>query len=83
MTKIRKEEVNIPAIPFPGIELKRNTFNIKHYLHKTYLHKKFILAILAYIRIMTLLKKNYFEKFIEELSFVELSPWRGCYATTD
>ena len=33
-------------------------------------HKKFIFA---YIRIMKLLKKKYFEKFIEELDFVELS----------
>ena len=34
------------------------------------LHKRFILA---YIRITKLLKKCYFEKFIEELGFVELS----------
>ena len=57
-----------PAIP--GIGLKRHTFNIKHYLRKSYLHKKFILA---YIRITKLLKKNYFKKFIEDLHFVELS----------
>ena len=58
MTRIWRGEVNIPAIPFPGIELKRNTVNVKHYLHKNYLHKKFILAILTYIRIMTLPKKK-------------------------
>ena len=34
------------------------------------LHKRFILV---YMRIRKLLKKNYFEKFIEELGFVELS----------
>ena len=34
------------------------------------LHKR---LILAYIRKTKLLKKNYFEKFIEELGFVELS----------
>ena len=39
----------------PGIGLKRHTFNIKHYLHKSYLHKKFILA---YIQITKLLKKT-------------------------
>ena len=73
MTKIWKAKVNISPdpSPSPGIGLKRHTFNIKHYLHKSYLHKRFILA---YIRITKLLKKkNYFEKFIEELSFVELS----------
>ena len=58
------------GVKFPGIGLKRHTFNIKHYLHKSYLHKRFILA---YIRITKLLKKNYCEKFIEELGFVELS----------
>ena len=61
-------QLNIP--PSPGIELKRHTFSIKHYLHKSYPHKRFILA---YIRITKLLKKNNFEKFIEELAFVELS----------
>ena len=61
-------EVNIP--PPPGIGLKRHTLSIKHYLHKSYLHKRFILA---YIRITKLLKKNNFEKFIEEFDFVELS----------
>ena len=55
---------------FPGIGLKRHTFNIKHYLHKRYLRKKFILA---YIRMTKLLKKNYFNKLIEERGFVELS----------
>ena len=58
-------EVNIS-----GIGLKRHTFNIKHYLHKSYLRKRFILA---YNRITKLLKKSYFEKFIEELSSGELS----------
>ena len=51
------------------ISLKRHTFNFKHYVHKTYLRKRFILV---YIRI-TKNKKKYFEKFIEELDFVELS----------
>ena len=69
--EFRREEVSIPPVPHsPGIGLKRHTLNIKHYLHKSYLHKKFILA---YIRIMKLLKKNYFVKFIEELDFIELS----------
>ena len=36
----------------------------------TQLHKRFILA---YFRTTILLKKNSFEKFIEELDFVELS----------
>ena len=65
-------EVNIPPLPPPPLQirLKRHTFNIKHYLHKSYLHKRFILA---YIQITKLLKKNYLEKFIEELGFVELS----------
>ena len=49
--------------PYPGIGLKRHTFNIKQYLHKKF--------VLAYIRITKLLKKKYFEKFIEELDFVE------------
>ena len=40
MTKIWKGEVNIPTPP--GIELNQRTFNIKHDLHKSYLHKRFI-----------------------------------------
>ena len=56
------------------ISLKRHTFSIKYYSHKRYLLIRFILA---YIRITKLLKKktkkNYFQKFIEELDFVELS----------
>ena len=50
------------------ISLKRHTFNFKHYVHKTYLHKRFILV---YIQIKKKQKK-YFKKFIEELEFVEL-----------
>ena len=53
-----------------GIGLKRHAFNIKYYLHESHLHKR---SISTYIRITKLLKKNYFEKFIEELGFVELS----------
>ena len=43
---------------------------MKHYLRKSYLHKKFILV---YSQITELLKKNYFQKFIEEFGFAELS----------
>ena len=41
MTKIWKAKVNISPdpSPSPGIGLKRHTFNIKHYLHKSYIHK--------------------------------------------
>ena len=63
------------------VSLKQHGFNIKHYMHKTYLHKIFILV---YIQIKnfcaqkkTKQNKNkqtsYFEKFIEELDFVEIS----------
>ena len=52
------------------ISLKRHTFNFKHYVHKTYLHKRFILF---YIQITRNNNKKYFEKFIEELDFVELA----------
>ena len=51
------------------ISLKRHTSSIKCYLFKNYLHKKFILT---YIWITKLMKKNYFEKFLWEIDFVEL-----------
>ena len=51
------------------ISLKRHTFNFKHYVHKTCLHKRFILVQIK----ITKNKKKYFEKFIKELDFVELS----------
>ena len=51
------------------IYLKWHTFSYKRYVHKTYLHERFILV---HIRI-TKNEKKYFEKFIEELDFVELS----------
>ena len=71
MTKIRSIFTHPPCQSPPGIGLKRYTFNSKHYLNESYLHKRFILA---YIRITKLLKKkNYLEKFIEELGSVELS----------
>ena len=61
--------VNKMCVNYPLVYLKRNIFNIKH-LNKS-LHKTFILA---YIRITEqLIKKNYFEKFIEELDFVEFT----------
>ena len=61
------------------ISLKPNTFNIKHYIHKSYLHIKVFFFLgsfeFSYVRIKKLqyLKKNYFEKFIEELDFEKLS----------
>ena len=71
MTKIWSVFTHPPCPPPPGIGLKLHTFNIKHYLNESYLHKRFILA---YIRIKKLLKKkNYLEKFIEELGSEELS----------
>ena len=49
------------------ISVKRRTFSINYYIQKAYLHKKLI-----YIQITkTNNKKIYFEKFIEELDFVE------------
>ena len=51
---------------------------MKHYIHQTFLHiKVFFLGSIEFscVRIKQLqyLKKNYFEKFIEELDFVKLS----------
>ena len=51
------------------ISLKRHTFNIKYYLRKSYLYKRFILA---YIRVTKLLKKKKKKLFTEELHFAEL-----------
>ena len=50
-----------PSTPLSlrGLASKWHTFNIEHYLHKSYLHKT--------------TEKNYLEKFIEELGFAELS----------
>ena len=48
----------------PGIALKRHTFNKKHYLHKIYLHRMFILA---YIRITKLLKKTISRSLLNNL----------------
>ena len=59
-------EANIPPEhpphtfhPSPGIGLKWHTFNIRHYLHRSYLHKKFVFA---YIGITKLVKKKLFQE---------------------
>ena len=62
-------KANIPPAyphphPSPGIRLKRHTLNIEHYLHKSYLHKKFVLA---YIRISKLLKKTISRSLLKNL----------------
>ena len=54
------------------ISLKRHSFKVKHYIHKTYLRKMFILVYIPITKLQCS-KKNYFDKFIEELDFAELS----------
>ena len=65
--KDSEEEGSYNSCPPPllrDIGLNRHTFNINHYLHKRYLHKKFILA---YIRITKLLKKTISRSLLKKL----------------
>ena len=59
------------------ISIKRRTFSINHYIHKTYLHSNNEKQQ----------QQKYFEKFIEELDFIEQSTQvkylRCAYYTTD
>ena len=61
MTKIWKGKANIPPAP-----LSRDRVISLHYLHKSYLHKKFILV---YIRVTKLLEKNILRSLLKNLVF--------------
>ena len=58
------------------IGLKRHSFNIKHYLHKSYLHKTIENVHFSLHSNNETTQKYiyvYFEKFIKEIGFVDLS----------